>query len=141
MNIEVICTGDELLSGLTTDTNSPYFMAKLFELGEMVSRLQTVGDARQDIVEALKAASGRADAVLVSGGLGPTVDDLTSESAAAAVGVPLVEDRAVLESLRARFAKRQLPLTPNNARQALVPEGAEVVHNRFGTAPMFIQRV
>ncbi|HME90860.1 MAG TPA: CinA family nicotinamide mononucleotide deamidase-related protein, partial [Myxococcaceae bacterium] len=126
---------------LTTDTNSPYFMAKLFELGEMVSRSQTVGDVRQDIIEALKAASGRADAVLVSGGLGPTMDDLTAESAAAAAGVTLVEDRAVLESLRTRFAKRQLPLTPNNARQALVPEGAEVVHNRFGTAPMFIQRV
>jgi len=141
VNIEVVCTGDELLSGLTTDTNSPYFMSKLFELGEMVSRSQTVGDVREDIIAALKAVNGRANAVLVSGGLGPTADDLTAECAAAAAGVRLVEDPAVLESLRARFAKRQLPLTPNNARQALVPEGAEVVHNRFGTAPMFIQRV
>jgi nicotinamide-nucleotide amidase len=73
--------------------------------------------------------------------LGPTADDLTAECAATAAGVRLIEDQAVLESLRARFAKRQLPLTPNNARQAMVPEGAEVVHNRFGSAPMLIQRI
>lgn len=141
MKIEVVCTGDELLSGLTTDTNSPYFMGKLFDLGEKVARSQTVGDVRQDIVAALESVSTRADAVLVSGGLGPTADDLTAECAAKAAGVPLIEDSSVLESLRARFAKRQIPLTPNNARQALVPRGAEVVHNRYGTAPMFIQRV
>jgi nicotinamide-nucleotide amidase len=141
VKIEVVCTGDELLSGLTTDTNSPYFMGKLFELGEQVSRSQTVGDDREEIIGALTAVVARADAVLVSGGLGPTADDLTAECAATAAGVRLIEDQAVLESLRARFAKRQLPLTPNNARQAMVPEGAEVVHNRFGSAPMLIQRI
>jgi nicotinamide-nucleotide amidase len=141
VRIEVLCTGDELLTGLTTDTNSPFFMGKLFNLGEQVTQLQIVGDVRDEIIGALKAASARADAVLVSGGLGPTADDLTAESAAAAVGVALVEDEATLRSLKERFARRNIALTPNNARQALVPRGAEVVPNPVGTAPMFILRI
>ena len=141
MRIEVICTGDELLNGLTTDTNSPYFMGQLFALGERVAQAQTVGDVRDEIVRALKSASARARAVLVSGGLGPTVDDLTAECAAAAAGVPLVEHRPTLELIRDRFAKRGLKFTENNARQARVPQGAEVVRNPVGTAPMFIQKI
>jgi nicotinamide-nucleotide amidase len=141
VRIEVICTGDELLTGLTTDTNSPYFMARLLELGERVVHAQTVGDVREEIVQALRSAAARARAVLVSGGLGPTADDLTAECAAAAAGVPLVEDQLTLELIRARFAKRGIAFTPNNARQALVPRGAEVVRNPVGTAPMFIQQV
>lgn len=141
MRIEVICTGDELLNGLTTDTNSPYFMARLFELGERVVHAQTVGDVREEIVQALRSTAARARAVLVSGGLGPTADDLTAECAAAAAGVPLVEDQPTLDLIRARFAKRGIAFTPNNARQALVPRGAEVVRNPVGTAPMFIQQV
>jgi nicotinamide-nucleotide amidase len=141
VRIEVLCTGDELLTGLTTDTNSPYFMGKLFDLGEKVARSQTVGDVREDIIEALTAVRARADAVLVSGGLGPTADDLTAECAAAAAGVRLVENAEVLAELKSRFAKRNFAFTPNNARQALIPEGAEVVRNPVGTAPMFIQRI
>ncbi len=141
MRIEVLCTGDELLTGLTTDTNSPYFMGKLFDMGEKVARSLTVGDVREQIIEALTAVRARADAVLVSGGLGPTADDLTAECAAAAAGVRLVENAEVLAELKARFAKRNFPFTPNNARQALIPEGAEVVRNPVGTAPMFIQRI
>ena len=102
MQIEVLCTGDELLVGLTTDTNSPYFMERLFALGEKVVRAQTVGDVRTEIIEAIKTTSARADAVLVSGGLGPTADDLTAECAAAAAGVSL----AVLTPLA--YAKRRL---------------------------------
>lgn len=141
MRIEVLCTGDELLTGLTTDTNSPWFEAKLFELGEQVRRLEIVGDVREDIVGALRAVAERADAVLVSGGLGPTADDLTAECAAAAAGVPLVENAEALAWLNDRFAKRNVTLTENNLRQALVPTGAEVIRNEAGSAPMFIQRV
>jgi len=141
VRIEVLCTGDELLTGLTTDTNSPYFMGKLLDLGEKVAHSQTVGDVREHIIEALTSVRSRADAVLVSGGLGPTADDLTAECAAAAAGVPLVENPEVLAELKARFAKRNFPFTPNNARQALIPQGAEVVRNPVGTAPMFIQRI
>jgi len=141
VRIEVLCTGDELLSGLTTDTNSPYFMGKLYDMGEKVARSQTVGDVREHIIEALTSVRTRADAVLVSGGLGPTADDLTAECAAEAAGVRLIENAEVLAELKARFAKRNFVFTPNNAKQALVPEGAELVRNPVGTAPMFIQRI
>lgn len=138
MRIEVLCTGDELLNGTIADTNSPWFEARLFELGELVARTTVVGDDRQELVSVMREVSARADAVLVSGGLGPTTDDLTAECAAEAAGVELVEDARAMEALRARFAKRNLELTPNNARQARVPRGAEVVLNPVGSAPMFI---
>lgn len=141
MKIEVVCTGDELLTGLTVDTNSAYFMGKLFALGEKVARLTTVGDVREDITAALKEVASRADAALVSGGLGPTADDFTAECAAEAAGVPVVIDEGVLAAIKARFAERGVAFTPNNARQARVPQGAEVVKNPFGSAPMFILKL
>src|SRR5688500_16771134 len=91
VRIETVCTGDELLTGLTPDTNSTFFQSRLLErLGLTVRRSTVVPDLREDIVEALTAAAARCDAVLVSGGLGPTVDDFTAECAAVAAGVPLV---------------------------------------------------
>jgi nicotinamide-nucleotide amidase len=138
MRVEVLCTGDELLTGLTVDTNSPYFMERLLPLGEQVARTTIVGDVREEILEALLTTSARADAVLVSGGLGPTADDLTAECAAEAAGVPLLESAEALHALEARFARRGILLTPNNRRQALVPKGAEVVLNPNGSAPMFV---
>jgi len=100
VRIEVLCTGDELLTGLTADTNSPHFMDRLLALGEQVARSTIVGDVREEIREALLTLSARADAVLVSGGLGPTADDLTAECAAAAAGVPLVESAEALAAWR-----------------------------------------
>src|SRR5262245_28632222 len=141
MRIEVLCTGDELLNGTITDTNSPWFMNRLFALGELVTRTTVVGDDRQELVSSMREVSARADAVLVSGGLGPTADDLTAECAAEAAGVPLVEDARAMQALRERFARRGAELTPNNARQARVPRGAEVVLNPVGSAPMFILRI
>lgn len=141
MRIETICTGDELLTGLTSDTNSRFFQALLLDrAGLTVRRGVVVGDDRDDILEALDAAAARADVVLVSGGLGPTTDDLTAECAARAAGVELVESAEALRHLEARFAARGVTLTPNNRRQALVPAGAEVVLNREGSAPMFVQQ-
>ncbi len=142
MHIEVLCTGDELLTGLIPDTNSPLFMDRVFRrLGQKVERATVVGDVREDITRELRELAGRCDAVLVSGGLGPTSDDLTAECAATAAGVPLVEDAHALEWLRARFAQYGRPLTANNAKQALVPAGAQTVRNPVGTAPMILQRV
>lgn len=138
MRIEVLCTGDELLTGLTADTNSPFFMERLFSLGEQVARTTVVGDVREELEEALKTLSARADAVLVSGGLGPTADDLTAECAARVAGVPLVEHAQTLRMLKERFVARGIAFTENNARQARVPQGAEVVTNPVGSAPMFI---
>src|SRR5688572_23037833 len=122
MRVELVCTGDELVTGLIADTNSPLFEAWLFELGVKVQRVTLVGDVRAHITQALREASARADVVLVSGGLGPTADDFTAECAAEAAGVPLVEDARALAHIRARFAARGIHFTPNNARPAQVPE-------------------
>ena len=96
---------------------------------------------REEILEALRTLSARADAVLVSGGLGPTADDLTAEVAAQAAGVPLVIHEGALAALRERFAKRGLTITENNMKQVMVPAGSEVVLNPAGSAPMFILRL
>ncbi len=141
MRVELLCTGDELVTGLTPDTNSPYLEARLFELGHKVARVVLVGDVREDITRALREAAARSDVVIVSGGLGPTADDFTAECAAAAAGVPLVEDAGTLQFLRERAAKRGRELTPNVARMALVPRGSEVVPNPVGASPLFIVRM
>lgn len=141
MRIETICTGDELLTGLTSDTNSRYFQSELLDrTGLTVRRSVVVGDDRDDIIEALNAAAERCDVVLVSGGLGPTTDDLTAECAAKAAGVPLVESAEAYAHLVERFRQRAVVLSDNNRRQAQVPQGSEVVLNAEGSAPMFIQR-
>ncbi len=141
MRIETVCTGDELLTGLTADTNSTFFQRQLLErAGLTVRRSVVVGDVREDIIEALDAAAARCDLVLVSGGLGPTADDFTAECAATAAGVDLVESPEALAHIEARFKARGVALTPNNRRPALVPRGAEVVLNAEGSAPMFIQQ-
>lgn len=141
MHIETVCTGDELLTGLTSDTNSRFFQQQLLDAtGLTVRRGVVVGDDRDDIIEALNEASARADVVLVSGGLGPTADDLTAECAATAAGTTLVESAEALHHLEERFESRGIVLTDNNRRQALVPRGAEVLLNAEGSAPMFIQQ-
>jgi nicotinamide-nucleotide amidase len=141
MRVETICTGDELLTGLTADTNSRFFQTLLLErCGLQVRRSTVVGDVKADLIEVLNAVSARCDVVLVSGGLGPTTDDLTAESAAEAFGVDLVEDERVMAHIRARFERRGITLTENNRRQARAPRGAEVVLNDEGSAPLIIQR-
>ncbi len=142
MRIETVCTGDELLTGLTIDTNSRYFQTRLLDtLGLTVTRNTVVGDVPEEIIEVLSQAAARSDAVLVSGGLGPTSDDYTAECAAKFGGVPLVESIAARTHLEDRFRSRGYALTANNLRQALVPEGAEVILNAVGSAPMFAMTV
>lgn len=141
MRIEALCTGDELLTGVTTDTNSTWFQERLLLHGEQVARTTVVGDVHEEILEALRTLSARADVVLVSGGLGPTSDDLTAEVAAQAAGVGLVLHPGALEGLKTRFARRGLTVTENNIKQVMVPEGAEVVLNPAGSAPMFVLRL
>lgn len=140
MRIETICTGDELLTGLTSDTNSRFFQTLLLEHGLTVRRSAVVGDRADDIIEELNRAVARCEFLLVSGGLGPTADDITAECAARASGVPLVLHAQVLAQLELGFAKRGLEMTPNNRRQAMVPQDAEVVLNAKGSAPLLIQR-
>jgi nicotinamide-nucleotide amidase len=139
--VELVSTGDELLTGQVVDTNSAWLMDRLWDLGVMVRRKTLVGDDRQDLGAALAETTARADIVVMSGGMGPTEDDLTAECVAAALGVPLEEDAASLAAIRERFEKISRVMTPNNAKQARFPRGATIIPNRFGTAPGFLVRL
>ncbi len=142
MRIEALCTGDELLTGVTTDTNSTWFQERLLLHGEQVARTTVVGDVREEILEALRTLSARADVVLVSGGLGPTVgrpDRRGRGRRPRACGS--CSTRARWRDCETRFARRGLTVTENNIKQVMVPEGAEVVLNPAGSAPMFVLRL
>jgi len=141
LQVELLSTGDELLTGQVVDTNSAWLMDRLWDLGILVRRKTLVGDDRRDLDAAVRECCGRADAVVMSGGLGPTEDDLTAEVVAAVAGVPLTRDDATLAAIQARFERMGRVMTPNNERQALVPRGATVHPNRFGTAPGFSVRI
>jgi len=134
MSVEIINTGSELLLGNTLNTHLSYLGQELFPLGYRVSRQVTVPDG-DDIRVALAEALKRARIILVTGGLGPTTDDITREVTAELLGLPLVEDAGVWEGIQERFARRGLEMTPRNRRQAQVPQGATVLKNPNGTAP------
>ncbi len=135
MIAEIIAVGSEMLTPFRQDTNSLFLTAELNVLGVSVAFKTIVGDSLEHLTGAARTALRRADLVLFSGGLGPTEDDLTREAAAAAVGVELHRDPAILESLVRRFAARSIPMAPNNAKQADILAGATVLENRNGSAP------
>jgi nicotinamide-nucleotide amidase len=139
--VEILSTGDELLTGQLVDTNSAWLMDRLWDLGLMVRRKTLVGDDRADLLAAIRETAGRSDVVVMSGGMGPTEDDLTSECVAAATGVPLELHEPSLRTIEERFRRFGRTMTPNNEKQARFPRGAEVIPNRFGTAPGFAARV
>ncbi len=134
MYIEIICTGDEVLTGKIVNTNFAYMSQKLEDAGLTVKWETTVGDDREDLLNAFLRAGERADAVIVNGGLGPTVDDLSQEVAAQAAGVKLVLHEEWLERMRSFFTRRGRTMSENNVKQAMLPEGAEFVDNPVGTA-------
>ena len=134
MRIEVICTGDEVLAGKIVNTNFSYMSQKLEDFGLSVRWETSVGDDRADLLEAFRHAAGRADAVIVNGGLGPTVDDLSQEVAAQAAGVDLVLNEIWLARMEEFFTRRSRVMPPNNRKQAMLPSGAEVLDNPIGTA-------
>lgn len=134
---EIITIGTELLLGQLVDTNTAVIAAALAEIGVDVFRESSVGDNESRIAQSLREALARADAVILAGGLGPTVDDLTREAVAAATGLPLELDQAVVDDLRAFFTSVGRRMSPNNARQAMFPRGATVLENPKGTAPGF----
>jgi len=134
MHIEVICTGDEVLTGKTVNTNFTYITQKLEDVGLAVKWETTVGDDREDLLLAFQLAGARADAVIVNGGLGPTVDDLSQEIAAKAAGVELVLHESWLARMEAFFARRSRVMPSSNRKQAMLPAGAEVLDNPIGTA-------
>ena len=132
---EVIAVGSELLTPTRLDTNSLFITERLNACGIAVRTKTVVGDSHADLAAVLKGALARVDLVVLTGGLGPTDDDVTREAVAAVLGRRLREDPALVERLRARFARRGLDMPEINRRQAMVPEGAEVVANPNGTAP------
>jgi nicotinamide-nucleotide amidase len=134
MQIEVICTGDEVLTGAIVNTNYSYIAQKLGDFGFAVTWGTVVGDDREALLDAFRRAGERADAVIVNGGLGPTVDDLSQEIAAAAAGVDLVLDETWLARMADFFQRRSRVMPPNNRKQAMLPEGAELLDNPIGTA-------
>jgi len=134
MRIEIICTGDEVLTGKIVNTNFSYMSQKLEDVGLSVHWGTTVGDDRESLLAAFQLASQRADAVIVNGGLGPTVDDLSQEIAAQAAGVELVLNEEWLEKMEAFFTKRSRIMPPNNRKQAMLPSTAEMIDNPIGTA-------
>src|SRR6185295_16143049 len=141
MRIEVICTGDEVLTGKIVNTNFSYISQKLEDFGLAVKWETTVGDDRESLLLAFQLAGSRADAVIVNGGLGPTVDDLSQEIAAKAAGVELALSEEWLARMESFFARRSRVMPPNNRKQAMLPAGAEVLDNPVGTACGFAMNI
>lgn len=135
MNAEIIAVGSELLTPYRMDTNSLYLTEELNQLGVEVIFKSVVGDDFARLVAASQHALFRSDIIVFSGGLGPTEDDLTREAVSEALGAPLHRDEEILAAIERRFAARGWKMSPNNAKQAEVLEGAVVLPNPNGTAP------
>ncbi len=138
MNAEIIAIGSELLLGETIDTNSAYLARHLAGIGIGLFRKTVVGDNQDRIASVISEALDRADLLICTGGLGPTIDDMTRESVAQAVGRPLEFHQHLLDQIEARFQSFGRTMSPSNRQQAFVPQGARIVENPRGTAPSFI---
>ena len=134
MRVEILCTGDEILTGKTVNTNYSHIARRLVEVGLDIHWGTTVGDDRAALLQAFRQAGERADAVIVNGGLGPTVDDLSQEVAAEACGVPLVLSDYWMKRMEESYARRGRVMPPNNRKQAMLPRDAEFIDNPIGTA-------
>lgn len=135
MKAAIITIGDELLIGQTVDTNSAWMGAELSKAGFDVYRMTSIHDRRDDIIYALNEAAGKTDVVLITGGLGPTSDDITKQTLCEFFNSKLVMNRDVLQMIEDMLARRNFPMNENNRRQAEVPESCMVLKNATGTAP------
>jgi nicotinamide-nucleotide amidase len=141
MIAEILATGDEIRSGSLIDTNSAYIAEQLEAAGISVRRHSCVGDRFDELVAVLKEIGERSNICIVTGGLGPTTDDLTTEAAAAAAGVNLVLDQRALADIEKFFEQRRRPMSASNKKQAMLPHGAETLYNPIGTAPGFYLKI
>jgi len=132
---EIIAIGDELSTGQRLDTNSQWLSHQLTKMGLYVQYHSTVADNVNAIADIIQTASKRSKFIIVTGGLGPTADDLTRAALANAVDQPLVENRVALQHIINLFSRRGRNMAPNNRSQALLPETATIIHNAEGTAP------
>ncbi len=135
MKAQIITIGDELLIGQTIDTNSAWIGAELSMAGFDIQRKTSIHDNRSDILKALSEAAGKADVIIITGGLGPTSDDITRQTLCEFFGTKLVLNREVLEMIEKMMLRRKIPMNENNRKQAEVPEACKVLKNRAGTAP------
>lgn len=135
MNAEIICIGTELLLGNIVNTDATDVAQTLSEMGISVYRYTAVGDNPERLAEVVQAAARRADLLITTGGLGPTLDDLSKQTVAAAFGKKLVRHPECEADIRAYFERLHRPMTPNNLLQAMLPEGCTVLKNDWGTAP------
>lgn len=140
MIVEIVAVGTELLLGQTVNTNCAYLGGRLAELGHDAHYQTVVGDNPERMTEAIRAAAARADAVLITGGLGPTPDDVTREAVCAAAGLEMAYDRDYAAELAERWRRRGMSLPDNNLRQAEHPQGARLLPNPRGTAPGLVLR-
>ena len=140
MRAEIVSVGSEILLGDLVDTNSAYLARQLKQLGVNVYQKTAVGDNEERLAQVLKAATSRSDLVITTGGIGPTVDDVTRAAAAAAAGVELEFRQDLYDEIAEMFRKRNFRFTPNNRKQAYIPRGSEPIHNPVGTAPGFIAK-
>ncbi|MCG6861454.1 MAG: CinA family nicotinamide mononucleotide deamidase-related protein [Chromatiaceae bacterium] len=138
---EIVTIGSELLLGQILDTNTGYLARKLGRLGVATRFRTSVGDRLEEIGQVIRSAVERCDMVITTGGLGPTLDDLTREAVARAAGVELELKEELIEQIEAYFARIGYRMPENNRRQAYVPAGSEVIHNPVGTAPCFVAEV
>ena len=138
MQAEIVTIGTELLLGKIVDTNAAYIAQQLATIGLNLYYKTTVGDNEERITSVLQQALARSDVVITSGGLGPTVDDVTRQAVARAVGRELVLDGKLLAQIETRFARHGFIMSENNRRQAYIPQGAIPIENPVGTAPAFI---
>lgn len=137
-SVEILAVGTELLLGQLVDTNTPHIAASLAAAGLDVYATHTAGDNRERIAAAMRAALQRADGIITSGGLGPTVDDLTKEAACDALELDLEMHEPSLAAMKERFAHLGFDMRRNNVKQALMPRGAIVLPNPNGSAPGYI---
>jgi nicotinamide-nucleotide amidase len=135
MKVEILATGDEIRTGALVDSNSAFIAEQLERQGVAVVRHHCVGDDLAGLVEVIAEISRRADLSVVTGGLGPTVDDRTVEAAAKVAGAELILDRQALADIEAFFKKRGRPFSASNRKQAMIPRGAACLSNPIGTAP------
>src|SRR5438552_11873454 len=141
MRAEILSIGSELTSGQNLDTNAQWLSQRLAEIGIPVGWHTTVADDLNDNVAVFRAAGQRARLVLVTGGLGPTLDDLTREVLAKVAGVELVVHEPSWEHIKEMFARRKRAMPDRNRVQAMLPTGAEPIPNANGTAPGIWMRI
>ncbi|NOQ65435.1 MAG: competence/damage-inducible protein A [Methyloprofundus sp.] len=135
--VEIFSQGEEILTGQVVDTNAAWLSQKLVAMGFVVKRHSSVGDNLADLKSLLSEIAQRADCCICTGGLGPTVDDLTALAVSEAFDLPLELDPIALEQIQAHYQRRQRVMAGTNRKQALFPQGAERIDNEWGTAPGF----